>query len=455
MEDMIQTDTKKLFLGLDIGTGKVAAVIADSAGFVLSAISLPHQAAVPQIAGRAEQDPEKIWAVMKNAILRLPHELRRNVVSVGVTGQMHGILFLDTKGSPASNLITWQDGRCLEEPEFLPTLNSKIKHGLRSGFGCATLAWMARHHQIPVNAVSSGTIHDWAVARLCGQARPVTDPTDGASWGCFDLSKSNWDRVALDAAEIPHGLMPEVCPCGSLGGNLSAESARQLELPYDIPVAVAIGDNQASLLATLRDPEHELALTLGTGGQVSAVLPQGALPPANSAKFEFRPYPGGRLAVVAAVLSGGSAWEWLADTAEAWLRDLGAPPCPKDDIYRRLNELGLSSETEFDVSPLFSGERFDPGLRGKISGLSSAGLKLGPLSRGLARGIFTNMRDMIPADVLAGRTRIVGSGNALRRNELLRAMVQEVFGMPICMPDSQEEAAVGAAILGSWLMKKS
>ncbi len=452
---MLQDNSKRVFLGLDIGTGKVAAVIADSDGCVLSAASLPHQAAVPQKTGRAEQDPEKIWTAMKNAILRLPYEFRSNVVSVGVTGQMHGILFLDAEGNPASNLITWQDGRCLEEPEFLPALNSKKKHGLRSGFGCATLAWMARHHQIPVNAVSSGTIHDWAVSRLCGQARPLTDPTDAASWGCFDLSKSNWDRLALDAAEIPHGLMPEVCPCGSFGGNLSAESARQLELPSGIPVAVAIGDNQASLLATLRDPEHELALTLGTGGQVSAVLSQGALLPANSAKFEFRPYPGGRLALVAAVLSGGSAWEWLADSADTWLRELGAPPCPKDEIYRRLNELGLSSKTEFDVSPVFSGERFESGLRGKISGLSSAGLKLGPLSRGLARGIFTNMKSMIPADVMAGRTRIVGSGNALRKNELLRHMAQAVFGMPLHIPNSQEEAAAGAAILGSWLIKKS
>lgn len=450
---MIQTDTRKLFLGLDIGTGKVAAVIADSAGFVLSAVSLPHQAAVPQKAGRAEQDPEKIWTVMKNAILGLPHELRCNVVSVGVTGQMHGILFLDAKGNPASNLITWQDGRCLEEPEFLQTLNSKTKHALRSGFGCATLAWMARHQQIPVNAVSSGTIHDWAVTRICGQARPVTDPTDAASWGCFDLPTSVWDMSAIKALDIPQNMLPEICPCGSLGGRLSAESAKLFGLPEGIPVAVAIGDNQASLLATLRDPEHELALTLGTGGQVSAVLPQGALLPANSAKFECRPYPGGRSAVVAAVLSGGSAWEWLADTADAWLRDLGAPPCPQDDIYRRLNELGLSSETEFDVSPVFSGERFDPGLRGKISGLSSAGLKLGPLSRGLARGIFTNMRGMIPADVLAGRMRLVGSGNALRKNELLRHMAQQVFGMPLHIPDSREEAAAGAAILGSCLMR--
>jgi sugar (pentulose or hexulose) kinase len=436
-----------MFLGIDIGTTKAAAVIADGSGALAAVASGDHHAGLSAPTGRAEQDPAVLLSAAWRAVCELPADLRRQVRAVGITGQMHGVLLLDSMGRPVSPMITWQDQRCLEDG-FLSGLVGRTGRPLCTGFGCATLAWLAAHRSLPAGAARACTIHDYAVARLCGRARPLTDPTDAASWGLFGLRKLAWDQAAMKAAGIAPELLPGVRPSGSLAGAVSDRMAGELGLVPGIPVAVAIGDNQASLLATLRDPLREIAITIGTGAQLSAVLPPGeaaeeSLP---GRPYEYRPYPGGRYLVTAAALSGGSAWAWLTRTVASWLNDLGLPAMTEDALYARLNTLGLAAADGPLVFPHFLGERHAPGLRGSIAQLGPDSLPLGPLARGLARGIVTNLREMLCLHALENRTRVIGSGNALRRNPLLQRMVTEAFGLPLVMPDVREEAALGAAI---------
>jgi sedoheptulokinase len=152
---------------------------------------------------------------------------------------------------------------------------------------------------------------------------------------------------------------------------------------------------------------------------------------------------------VAASLCGGSAWQWLAQTVDHWQAELGLPPVALDDLYVRLNELGAraAGAPGLSVHPHFLGERHDPNRRGSIEGISLDNFSLGGLAAALARGICANLRDMLPAPLRAGRTRLVASGNALDRNPLLRRAAEEVFGMPLLMNAPREAAAVGAARL--------
>jgi sedoheptulokinase len=435
-----------MLLGLDIGTTKVAAVIADSAGALAAVAAADHHAGLSAPAGRAEQDVKILFDALWRVVRELPAEMRRQVRAVGLTGQMHGVLILDAAGRPVSPLVTWQDQRCLED-EFLEKLVARTGRPLSTGFGCATLAWLAAHDALPPGAASAGTIHDCVAMKLCGQTRPVTDPTDAASWGLFDLRALAWDLAAVKAAGVNPALLPEVRPCGSCAGTVSEKIARELGLTPGLPVAVALGDNQASLLATLGDPDHEIAITLGTGAQASAVLPPGETIGDSAAlgqPYEFRPYPGGRFLATAAPLCGGSAWAWLARTVNSWQRELGLPEVAEEILYAKLNALGLAAADGPQVAPHFAGERHDPALRGSITNIGGEELPLGQLARGLARGLVANLRDMLPPRVLVGRTRLVGSGNALRRNRLLQVMAEETFALPLVMSAGGEEAALGA-----------
>ncbi len=436
-----------MLLGIDIGTTKAAAVIVDRRERLHASAAAGHEADLRSPAGRAEQDAAALLRSAEAAVGELPDHLLRQVQCVGVTGQMHGVVVLDAAAQPLTPLITWQDGRCLEDG-FLDELNARVGGRLRTGYGCATLAWLGAHGELPPEAESSATIGDLMVARLCGGARPVTDPTHGASWGLFDLRKFTWDVSAVKAANLSPALLPEVVPCGAKAGTTCQAAAGKLGIPSGIPVAAAIGDNQASLLSTLTNPQKDLALTLGTGGQASAVLP--AEWPIEHLRgestYEYRPYPPQRMLIVASSLCGGAAWAWLAEAALSWMRDLGCSQISPADVFTRLNELAGRAAGNLNILPHFQGERHDTALRAAIRGIDLGNFDLGNVARSLARAIVANLKSMLPDRVLAGRERVVGSGNALRRNPALAAAAEEVFALPLKMTEVTEEAATGAAL---------
>ena len=447
-------DESPKLLGIDIGTSKVAAVIIDTGKNLLAVSSRIHHADIQSGPGLAEQDAEKLLQTVNSVVNSLPEHLREKVEAVGVTGQMHGLVLSDSRLHPLSPLITWQDARCMQN-NFLTQLSQRTGQRLHSGYGCATLAWLIAHGELPAGSKNACTIQDLFVARLCGLSRPVTDPTDAASWGLFDLHSRNWIAEAIERADIPGEILPQVLPSQARAGALSPPLAETLGIPPGIPVAVAIGDNQASLLAVLAEPEHDLALNLGTGGQLSAVLPATASAQivTDDSPFEYRPYPDEKLVAVASSLCGGSAWAWLADTVDRWLSDLNLPALPRDRLFQRLNELGWNSKSELKVFPHFLGERYDESLKASISGIRLDNFDLGTLACSLAHGIVANLKSMLPAFAFANRKQVVGSGNALRRNPLLRQAAERVLELPLQMSDLQEEAACGAALHAAALLR--
>jgi sedoheptulokinase len=445
-----------MILGIDVGTSKVAAAVADGNGNVLGVESQAHNAVLETQKGWAEQSPRLIYECVLSVVQRLASNLRETIRAVGITGQMHGVLILDESGEPLTNLVTWQDQRCLQDPSFLSDVESRTGYRLSTGFGCATLAWLQTHHIFfPPKAVAS-TIYDWVGMKLTGAIQPFIDPTGAQSWGLFNTGKNEWDERAQQVLKLHGSIFPMIKDSGSLSGTIVSQSARRLGIPKGTPVAVGLGDTQASMMATLRDPKEEVSLTLGTGGQLSAVVEtqvQRREPNGSRARYDIWPFPGERFAIVAASLCGGSAWAWLAQTIAAILDELGIPQPEPERIYSQMNELGLFGADMLDVVPHFEGERYDPRLRGEIRGIDSSNFTIGNVARALARGIVENLKDMLPSDVWAGRSRVVGSGNALRKNALLQEMAGHVLGLPVVLSKFKEEAAVGAAINAGGLLQ--
>jgi len=435
-----------MILGIDVGTSKVAAVIIEQNGKVAATQSSPYKKGAGVKGRYAEQDTAELLELTRQTVGRLPDGLKETVGAVGVTGQMHGVVILDDNNEPLTPLVTWQDKRC--EDDFLEELNKRTGYKLRKGYGCSTLAWYCHYSNLPRQAASAATIQDLLVADLCGLNRAVTDSTDAASWGLFSLRRMGWDGRAVKRAGIPKRLLPEVRPCGSQAGRVSERAAKKFGIRAGIPVATAIGDNQASLVGTLTDFRHQVGLSIGTGAQVSVVEDRSKVIRKLSAdsKCEVRPFPGKRVAIVAASLSGGEAWGWLADAVEGFCRDAGVECPDREELYRKFNEHGLSARSAPVVKPLFFGERYDEQLAGAIEGISRDNFTLGHLAQGLAEGIVRNLRQMVPQSVLLQRKEIVGSGGALRRNRLLGVMVEKVFDLPLVMSEDREEAAVGAAM---------
>jgi len=438
-----------LALGIDLGTSKVAAVIYDSENqSVLCSASHDTFANLNKNSLRAEQDVIRILDTTSEALAALDQELLEQISVVGITGQMHGILLWKGEGDLTTPLFSWQDQRA-SEFEFLKNLRKKTGDSeLQDGYGWVTLAWLQAHEPSTVARFDrASSIMDYFAAMLCGDRESVTEPTIAQSFGLFDLFSRGWDSERLVWGEIPESFIPKLQKSRTLRGVTSEKN--RFKLKAGIPVAMPIGDNQASLVASLEDETRDISINLGTAGQLSVVLGEDAsLVYPLPAGLELRPYPDGRIAAVCASLCGGKAAEWLCETLINWCRELGGGALDSREVYRKLNDLGLASidDSSLEVESNFMGERHSPTKRGAVKNIDLNNFTIGNLYAGLVRDVVENLKEMMPDSFLAGRTRIVGSGNGIRKVPLVQKTIERVFGLPLHIKEGVEEAACGAAI---------
>ena len=431
----------KTFLGIDLGTTKTAAVLLDENEHLCGAVNVTHHADLPSGPDCAEQDAAKILGSVAQALAQLPQDQLQKISGIGVTGQMHSVLF--GNADKVSPLVTWQDHRCGEK--MMQGFQQKSGLPLREGFGGTTMARLAEENGLEEWSFAS-SVSDYLVYVLTGNSRIITDPTHAASWGLY--LDGDWNRRALDALRIPRRLLPEIRPSSCVAGHVCADSAAKFGLPAGVPVCNAIGDNQASILSCGRDFEHEIYLTLGTGAQLSLVVPKA--PKELPGQLEARPFPGDRVLLVSAPLCGGAAFAWLADAVNAFCRDLGIPEFPKGKLLDSLDELALAElkrgEEELKIAPHFLGERWDPALRGTCEGLTLSNTTPGRIGAALALGIVRNLKSGFSRELLAGRKTVIGSGNAVRLLKSIQYAIRQEFGLPLSLTETREEAAVGAAM---------
>jgi sedoheptulokinase len=291
-------------------------------------------------------------------------------------------------------------------------------------------------------------IPDAVVSMLTGEA-PRTEPTDGGSSGIFDIVARDWDRGLVERLGLPEALFPPVGEPGDPAGVLRGEVARQVGLPDGLPVGLAIGDNQASFLGSVGQPEDDLLLNVGTGAQISARMDAFGRVPGLDTRY----YPGGRYLLVGAGLFGGRTLAYLRDL----FRRVGASFYGGDEeavSYDAMCALAAQVPPGSDglrCVPAFTGTREDPDLRASYSGLTPENLTPGHLTRamleGMAESFYSFYERMEP--LIGGRGRLVGSGNGIALNPLFARILAHRFGLALHLPASQEEASIGAALLAA------
>jgi len=452
----------ELLIGLDIGTTKLAALALDaSSGEVVAMVATPNQArrdATAQGLARAELDVAALQALavrlLRELVAALPEPAE--IAALGVTGQQHGVAFLGADGAPLAPAITWQDQRALERASsgatYLEELVARAGGpGRFHGMGCqpapgylgASLYWLARHNALSANARAC-LIPDAAVAALTGHA-PATDPTLAGSSALYDVAQSRWDQALCATLGLDAARLPEVLPGGSLAGQLSAASARQIGLPHGLPVAVALGDNQASFIGSVAAPHDSVLVNIGTGGQVSALVDGFLRLPA----VDTRAFPGSGYLLVGAGSSGGATLGYLHSLVLAIGREVFG--VERHEVYDALLALAHRSQPGADgvrFVPHLAGTRIDPAATASWSGLTAANLTLGNLARALIEGIaadaYAFWQRMAPVAGL--RRTLVGAGNGLTRNAVLCGALETAFGLPLTLSHRAEAAARGAAL---------
>ncbi len=426
-------------IGIDIGTTTLSAVALAPDGRVLEAVTRPNGADMPAGATwQRHQDPERIV----ESVIGLADELMARhppVAAIGLDGQMHGILYVNAAGRAVSPLFTWQDGRGdlpLEDGTYASVLSRRTGCPMATGFGLTTHFFNQMNGAVPEGAAKICTIADYAAMRLAGRSAPLTHASNAASMGLFDMPSGEWDRIAFANANMDRAILPEVetgiCAVGAYRGAA---------------VSAALGDNQASFIGSVRDMAKSVLVNIGTGGQISMMSDaSGALIAA-----ERRPLVDKAYLLVGSSLCSGRAYQILEKFLRSCARLAG---CDAGNLYSAMNEAGLGALALPDnpvVSPLFTGTRKNPALRGGIHNLSpenfDAGRLVGATLCGMAQELYDLYLDMLRAGAGAPEA-LVGSGNGIRKNPALRMAFEARFRMPLFIPAHEEEAAYGAALYG-------
>ena len=430
-------------LGLDIGTTSICGILCDAeTGEILQTVTKPNAGWIT-----AENEWEKLQdpGVLLGTVREIAEELAADgdVAAIGLTGQMHGIVYLDGEGNPVSPLIIWQDGRgdlpFREGKTYAETASALTGYRLATGFGAVTHFTQTVRGQIPPRAVSFCTIHDLAAMELTGRKTPLLHPSDAASFGLYDLKKNAFDTAAIRAAGMDPAFFPAVAagfaPVGFTKKN--------------IPVSVAIGDNQASVLGSVSSLTDSVLVNIGTGSQISCVT---TVPPEQTA-VECRPLIEGHWLLVGSALCGGRAYaileQFLRETAALITgQDVKSAYAAMDQMMRRF----VPSGEPLIVDPRFCGTRQDPKKRGSIGNIGIHNFSAAALCDGVMNGMveelmdfYTEMRPFLPQKM----KRLIGSGNGLRLNQPLAERFSRAFGLPLSVPKVKEEAAFGAALFAA------
>ena len=422
-------------LGIDIGTTTISLVVLDpEQKKVWESRTISNGTFVePAREWERIQDVNKIVEKTREALEGLLHAYPE-VSSIGLTGQMHGILYVDREGRCISPLYTWQDGRGNVPDEQGKTLTEMVqeKTGITvfTGYGLVTHLWNQLYGEVPEEAVGICTIADYLGMCLTGRKQPLLHASNAASLGFYDVKEHAFRRDILQNLAVNMEILPEVC-----------QNFEQLGTYRDIPVTVAIGDNQASFLGSVGLKERTLLLNMGTGGQISVLSPKYFEAPG----IEARPITEGNYLLVGASLCGGRAYAIL----ERFLRSCAGTDESQYEKMEQLARAGQQQKDRMKVNTTFNGTRVHPELRGSILNVSEENFTPEGLVYGVLEGMAAELYEMfrvIQEETGIQAERLIASGNGLRRNPVLQEICSDMFGAVLTLADYREEAACGAAV---------
>lgn len=433
-----------MYLGLDLGTSGVKALLIDGRQAVIGSghasldVSRPHH-------GWSEQDPAEWVRACRQAIAELKAAHSREfaaIKGIGLSGQMHGATLLDAGDAVLRPCILWNDTRSFAEAAKLdadPRFRKLTGNIVFPGFTAPKLAWVKANEPAVFARVAKVLLpKDYLRLWLTGEHISEVSDAAGTSW--LDVEKRRWSPELLAATELDESHMPTLVEGTDRAGGLRAELAAEWGLTPGIPVAGGAGDNAASACGMGTVGAGHAFVSLGTSGVLFAAN-AAYLPNPESAVHTFchaLPQTWHQMGVI---LSATDSLNWLSEITGKGAGELTA-------------ELGDTLKTPSGVSflPYLSGERTphnDAAIRGAFVGLAHESSR-SALTQAVLEGVAFAFRDSLEALRKAGTTleRVTAIGGGSRSRYWLKA-IATALGIPVDVPaDGDFGAAFGAARLG-------
>ena len=438
-----------MFVGLDLGTTNVKAVLAEPDGTVVARGSVPVECC-HRGGGIVEQDIEEIWSATLAALRGLGEpDQRAAVQAVGISAQGAALQIVRGDGAPAGPVISWMDGRGKPYDEKLTQELGRDWLVRHTGHGRCNLCLgqLARIRKetpgllAPPNRV--GFVGDVIVSRLCGRA--AHDATSLSIAWLYNPSLRAADPDVLKLVGIREDQLPDLGPARAPAGGLLEEVARDTGLPAGVPVSPAVHDQYAAALGSGSVHAGDVMFGAGTAWVLLAAADHLAEPVTDGA-FVCTHVVDGLYGQMVSMVNGGSVFSWATD-----LLGLADKPPEELDAMMEAVEPGSAGLRFRPTLAHGGGEGLPPGTRGGLWGVE---LSHGPahLLRAVAEGLVLELARYLRLFTEGGVpvSRLIMTGGAAA-SRVTPQTVADATGRPLFCATETEMSAFGAALLAQAL----
>jgi len=448
------------FLGIDIGTSGTKTLAIDPEGTILASAMETYPCYAPKPLW-SEQDPEDWWQATIKSVRRVMKQARlkpADVKAIGLSGQMHGSVFLDKNQRVIRRAILWNDQRTSAECAEIEArvggrsnLIQLVANPAMTGFTAPKILWLRNHE--PKNFEKTRKVllpKDEIRRRMTGEF--ATDVSDASGMLLLDVAQRTWSKKLLEALELDVDLLGRCYESEEVTGKLTPQAAEALGLSTDCVVVGGAGDCAAGAVGNGIVNTGVLSTSIGTSGVMFVHCDEVKIDPQGRV-HTFCHAVHGKWHIMGVNLSAGGSLQWFRN--ELCKADVAAAKKAKREIYDVLTgeaaPVKPGSQGLFFL-PYLSGERTphaDPDARGCFIGLTLAHTR-GHAIRSIMEGVTYSMRDSL--EIIEGlgvpvkQIRASGGGS---RSPLWRQIQADVFGRKVVTINTEEGPAYGVALLAA------
>ena len=449
-----------VFLGIDIGTSGTKTLAVREDGEILASATVEYPLYSPK-PGWSEQDPADWWKASVTSVKQVMKKAKLkagDVGGIGLSGQMHGSVFLDKSGKVIRKALLWNDQRTAAECAEIEKLAGGRKKLIKmvanpalTGFTAPKILWLRNNEKKNFDRTAQILLpKDYVRYELTGEF--ATEVSDASGTLLLDVVKRKWSKSLLGKLDLDSDLLPKMYESEDVTGGLTKAAAKLMGLNEGTPVVGGGGDQAASAIGNGIVRKGVVSATMGTSGVVFAhsdevqVDPEGRL-------HTFCHAVRGKWHVMGCVLSAGGSLQWFRN--QLCGEEIAAAKKKKVDPYELITaqaaEAPAGSEGLFFL-PYLTGERTpyaDPNARASWVGLSLRHGK-GHMARAVMEGATYAMRDSLEIatemDIPIREVRLSGGG---ARSEFWRQMQADIYGKTVVTINAEEGPAYGVALLAA------
>lgn len=446
-----------IVIGLDVGTSGTKAIAMDETGRLMASALVEYPLHSPR-PGWAEQDPADWRAAALSALSQLAARVNpADVKGIGLTGQMHGSVFLDAENNVLRNALLWCDQRtaaqcdAITEKVGAARLIEMVSNPALTGFTAPKILWLRDNEPQLFEKVRRVLLpKDYIRWVLTGEY--ATDVADASGTLLFDVKNRCWHRELLSLLDIDPALLPASFEGPEVTGTLTAEAAAQTGLPAGIPVVAGGGDQAANGVGCGIVRRGVVSASLGTSGVLFAFADTVSTDPEGRVHTFCHSVPG-CWHTMGVVLSAAGSLQWFRN--QLWTNEWVRAKAEGREVYEEITTAAGTAPAGSEgllFLPYLTGERTphkDPFARAAFIGLSLRHTRA-HMARAVLEGVAYAMNDsteiMRGMGVAVDEVRCSGGG---ARSALWRQIMADVNAAPMVTINVDEGPAYGAAILAS------